>query len=419
MRLSGFQIHALLTVVMTLIAGVSGAAESGGVELKGYLSGYVASGNRELDDDHGLFGSNAGAQMRLKADEDFSLYLDARYFHRNNESENSLREGYADWDAGKLSLKAGKQVIVWGRADRFNPTDVITPRNYEIISPDDDDQRFGVEGIQLKYHAGDEYTITALALPAFRSSMVPSGLLPAGIAENKEHEDYSSDNAQWGMKMDRTGESLDWSVSYYNGYSTVPEVTMTVVGGLALENREIRMAGADFAASIDGWGLRGEAASVELEERSGMTGLYPHSYVYAVLGAERIIDGSLTVNMQWLHRHIRDFNDPEEVPTPLSQIALGNALLHNQFDKRQDGVSLSIRDRRLNDTLLMEISGVYFLERHDYLVRPKMQYSLNDHWQTSLLADIYRGPELSFFGGLRDNSIVYFELKYLFGPFAG
>lgn len=411
-------IYMIAAIVFLLDADFSPAIESSGVELKGFVSGYASSGSRELDHEHGLLGSNTGAQLWLRANEDFSIYLDARYFGRNNRSENSLREGLVNWQAGELSLKAGKQLILWGRADRFNPTDVITPRNYEIISPDDDDQRFGVEGIQGKYHATDEYTITALALPAFRSSVVPSGLLPAGIIENKEHEDYSSDNVQWGMKMDRTGERLDWSMSYYSGYSTVPEVVLKGVGEIVLENREIRMAGADFAASIGEWGLRGEAAHVELERRNSLQEIYPHSYVYTVLGAERVLDGSLTMNVQWLHRHIRDFSSPEAVPAPLAQLALGNALLHNQFDKRQDGLSLSIRDRRLNDTLQTEISGVYFFERHDYLVRPKIQYALSDRWQTSLLADIYRGPELSFLGGLRDNSIVYIELRYLFGPFS-
>jgi hypothetical protein len=72
----------------------------------------------------------------------------------------------------------------------------------------------------------------------------------------------------------------------------------------------------------------------------------------------------------------------------------------------------------LNDTLQPEIAGVYLFNRHDYIIRPKIQYMLSDHWKASLLIDIYRGPNESFLGGFRKNSLAYFEIKYEFGPFS-
>lgn len=409
---------AVLVLFVTVLLSPAKARGDDGysVEVQGSLSGYASTGDRELDTSHGLVGGNAGLQTWFRTPVDFSLYLDGRYFGHNNRPENSLREGYLKWDTESLTVTAGKQIIVWGRADRFNPTDVVTPRNFEILTSEDDEQRFGVEGVQAKYHIANEYTVSAFALPAFRSSRVPSGLISPGTQENRDYEEYSSDNKQLGCKLDRTGQSLDWSVSYYRGFSTLPEVFVTSPIELTLENRNIWMAGADFASSFGSWGIRGEAAYVDFERRTLMPELYPHSYFYSVLGAEHTMTDTLTMNIQWLHRNLRDFTDPRTIPQPFGQIAMGNALIHNQFDKRQDGVSLNLRDKWLHDILLTELTSVYFFTRHDYLLRPKVEYALTDQWQLILLADIYRGPKDSFFGGLRDNTLTYAELRYQFGP---
>ncbi len=385
---------------------------------KGSVGGYLASGDRKLDDKRGVAGSNAELQAWLKAPNELSLQFDARFFGSGRAPENALREAYVNWDAGNASIRAGKQIIVWGRADRFNPTDVITPRNYEILSRDDDDQRFGAEGVQLKYLITEQYSFTSLALPAFRSSRIPSGLLPPGVPADRSRENYSSDNAQWGFKLDKSGQTLDWSASYYKGFSTLPEITISNTKTAILQNRRIWMAGLDFAATTAVWGIRGEAAYVHFEEHAIMPELYPQSYIYAVLGAERTLVDTLTLNLQWLHRRIAHFTDPLAVQGPLGPIATGNAMIHNQFDRKQDGASVSIRDKWLQDALRVEISGVFFFKHHDYLIRPEAQYDLNDQWTVAVFADRYGGQDSSFFGGLRKNSVVYAELNYRFGPFA-
>lgn len=398
-------------------ASVSQAEDVVSLEAKGYVSGYAASGNRKLHDNRDIIGSNAGVQTRIRMSDELSLFVDARYFGSTREPENNVREAYLTWTTGDLSLRAGKQIIVWGRADRFNPTDLITPRNYQILAFDDDDQRFGVVGAEAKYRIADAYTVSALALPAFHTSFIPAGLLPAGIARSTEHERYSGENFQWGAKLDHNSGLLDWSVSYFNGFSALPEIMLRNSTELVLENRAIRMFGADFAASPGSWGIRGEAAYVELEREQGISALLPRSYFYSVLGVERTVAETMTLNIQWLYREIRDFIDPRTIPGPFGQIAMGNALIRNQFDRVQNGVSVSVRDRWLHDTLQAELSGVYFFTHHDYLVKPQIQYALNDHWSILLFADIYHGPDDSFLGGLKKNTLTYAELRYQFGPF--
>jgi hypothetical protein len=416
MKMPGKMMLLVLVLLIWLHPVASPAGEDYALEATGHIAGFVASGNRMLDNEGGVAGPTAAVQARFRTPAELSLYFDGRYLGDSSGPETGLREAYIDGDAGKLHVRAGRQIIVWGRADRFNPTDVITPRNYEILAFDDDDQRFGADGAQAAYAVTEAYSITALVLPSFRSSRIPSDALPAGISVNSGSGRSSPSDAQWGIKLDRTGETLDWSVSYFKGFSTLPELALRNDAGLVLDNRGLRMIGADFAASLGAWGVRGEAAYVDFEEQRALPELYPHSYLSAVLGVERVLGQSLALNVQWLHRRIQDFTDPRTIPGPLGLIAMGNALIHDQFDKKQEGVTLSIRDTWFHDTLQAELSGIYFFSRRDYLVKPQMRYALSDRWSALLLADLYQGPEDSFLGGLKKNSLAYAELRYQFGP---
>ena len=393
-------------------------AEGDLIEINGYLSGYYSSGNRKLDDEHSFWGTNDALQVKMRPDSKLIMYFDGRYFSNNPGLQNNIREAYVNWNLDNLSLRAGKQVIAWGRADKFNPTDVITPRNYEILSSDDDDQRFGVIGFMGKIFVLPELSLQTVVLPTFRSSEVPSGILPHGINTSGEHEDLSLGNTQWGIKIDKSGGKWDFSVSYYKGFSTLPMITLVNGFDLILRNPKMQMFGMDFSSTAEQWGIRGEAAYVQLSDLGTIRQISPQSYFYGVLGVERDIAESLILNIQWLHQHVSHFHDPDGVSPPLVPIAMGNALIYNQFDKQQDGIAVCLSGKWMNDTLQMEIAGAYLFSGHDYVIRPKIQYMLSDHWKAAWMIDIYKGPKESFFGGFHKNSLAYIEIRYEFGPFS-
>jgi hypothetical protein len=48
--------------------------------------------------------------------------MNQQLFHAD-ETEEQLREAYLDIHFGPMDFRIGKQIIVWGRTDRINPTD--------------------------------------------------------------------------------------------------------------------------------------------------------------------------------------------------------------------------------------------------------------------------------------------------------
>ena len=60
--------------------------------------------------------------------------LDERAFNGGARQQGELREGYFGWRDDKIEVSVGRRIINWGRVDWFNPTDVISPRDYTILA---------------------------------------------------------------------------------------------------------------------------------------------------------------------------------------------------------------------------------------------------------------------------------------------
>src|SRR5882762_1796263 len=132
-----------------------------------------------------------------------------------------LREGYAQVTLGKLDLRAGRQVTVWGRADKVNPTDAWSTRDLALLAPNDEDQRLGVTSLQATWNAG-AYRAIALWQPEWRDPVLPLPPLPAGLSlRNLAPADPAQ---QWGVKLDHSGEGLDWSISYAHSIDRTPDL---------------------------------------------------------------------------------------------------------------------------------------------------------------------------------------------------
>src|SRR3954469_12452841 len=83
-------------------------------------------------------------------------YLDGRVQGQNLTRRSHLtwdvREAYAETALGDFDFKAGRQLTVWGRADKINPTDLWSTRDYTLLAPDDEDQLLGVAAVQVAWN---------------------------------------------------------------------------------------------------------------------------------------------------------------------------------------------------------------------------------------------------------------------------
>jgi len=353
----------------------------------------------------------------------FEGWLSDQGFFENDNVTLELREAYLIYHGERFDLRVGRQIVVWGRADRINPTDNLSSRDYKRLFPEDDDQRRGNFMIRGNYAIDDQNDLSAHWLPEFRPTRIPIPVLPG---TRDLGDDNPTELAQFAIKYNHSGANFDWSLSYFDGLDRNPDLAVEAVGleGVTFQSRHhrIRAFGVDGATNIGSYGLRAEAAYVMTENTSGTNPEIKAPFLFAVLGADRSFFQYLNINLQYIFRYTPDFHNPRTTtfsPDPdrnrvLQGIAGANALLSAQIHRLTHGASVRVNHQWLNETLDTELAAVTFFNDGDFVLRPKITYKMTDLLRVTLGADYYSGSNNTVFGRLRDNTAVYFELRYGF-----
>ncbi len=333
--------------------------------------------------------------------------------------EADLEEAWLRLAGGSARLIVGRQIVAWGRADRLNPTDVIGARDYTRLLASDDEQRRGAMIVQATYGAGP-WTLSAFWLPEFRPNRFPVDRSRPGVVVLDDQQ--VEDRSQFAARLDHSGGALDWSVSYFEGRSRTRDIALVPVPpaftGLALaavqqQFPQTRVVGADLAGVAGRFGYRAEAAYTDVGGRP--TPFRTKDNFWIVVGVDRTFDSGWNVNLQYSFRYVFDYEDPSVLANPVVRaIALQSAAVNNQLDRRQNGMTLRFARTWMNERLEFETSAAGYFETRDVAIRPRLSYALNDSTRAVLGADLFLGPQLSYFGRVRDLSAAYAQIVYGF-----
>ena len=91
-----------------------------------------------------------------------------------------LREAYVNAYLGPFDLRLGKQIIVWGRADALNPTNNLTPVDFRIRSPLEDDIRLGNVGARAFLRLAP-VRLEGVWMPTYLATELPPVGLPPDV----------------------------------------------------------------------------------------------------------------------------------------------------------------------------------------------------------------------------------------------
>ncbi len=384
----------------------------------GSARGGYWSSSRALDDEKNLGAGALWLKWTHKLPQGVGLYAEgwarSDTIIKGTDKKYLVREAYLDYALGDWDFRLGRQIIAWGRADRINPTDNLTPHNFKLLVPEDDDNRFGALAARVRYSFGD-YSVTGIWLPDFRANVLPFPKL----ADVSYVEDTPGSQRSFATKFERSGKDLDWSLSYYDGFDLNPDISIASTGPggvkLLLSHHRYQVLGADMATALGRYGLRAELAYARTQDRAGDDPFVKNPFFWGVIGGERTFLSYLNVNVQYFVRYVTKYEDPNAVSNPLLQpVALTQAIISNQRDRTQHGVTFRISNKWLNETIEVELAGMWDWTRHGYFLRPKAIYAINDKWKATAGADYYAGPDDSFFGRLKANKGVFAELSYGF-----
>jgi hypothetical protein len=442
-----------IIVIMLLAAGAgygqglfesagAGEAEKPRLEWSGYARGSAYGGGGSFD--YATAFGEAALQGKFSQGKAF-LFADVRLREGAQFGQVGttlqLKEAYAGYQSERLDVYLGNQIITWGRADGFNPTNCITPQDYFLLTPEPDDQTLPNFLLRARYHISPQAQLELIGIPFFQPSVYRYDLFALEgdvrfAAAALPDQDWKSGalGARLNIELPRAGFAL----SYFNGYDPFHGFAIQAIDLSQLLQPAIvyqpsfyrkSMAGADFALPLGNWIARGELAGSRTRGYHDQMHV-PNPELAYVLGLEREIWG-ITAIAQYIGKqtfHFQELIPPvlEEPLTPENifkyanaQIGYESTLINRKIFLQQEAsnhaFSLALNRAFAHDALRVELASYYNLTSEEYLLRPSLKWQLSDALSATMGAQFMGGPQGFIFNYSKEVlNGVFAELKVRF-----
>ncbi len=413
-------------------AGASGNSDLT-FELNGFTRGVFFLGRVVGKDEveskagYGELGLKCKARIGRYGDGYAEFRLRRGFEFGHSIKEVNLREAYVNSYLGNFSLRLGHQIVVWGRADGFNPTNNITPQNMIARSTDEDDRKDGNILLRSFYDLG-VVNFEFIWVPKYAPSVLPIDLFP--LPANVEMgsivlPEAKIENSSLALKTGAVLGPFDGSVSWFRGYMPMPGIalssaylneTKSIIVVISQKPYMMNVFGADFSTTVGSFGLRGEFAYRNpTDDPTLRDNIYiPNPDFQYVLGADRSI-GDFSVIVQYIGRYVQDFEKLEPTGSSMDELELINRMIASQQDEISHSVFIRPALSLFHETCRMELLGYYNITTEEWLLRPCVSYDLADALTLKVGGERYCGPEGTLFGNIKDAlSSAFVELKVSF-----
>ncbi len=354
------------------------------------------------------------AQLKLDATGDPWRVLikgDVAYDHLGRQDESELREGYADYSAGKWDLRVGRQVITWGLGDLVFVNDVF-PKDHEALfagRPLEYLKR-GVDAVKLgAYPAFASFEL--VYTPNFRESRIPDSRRfwlfdPMPAVTNRET--VKPGQGDIGLRAYRSLAGYDAALYLYSGFHRTPSMrpdNMTAPAKITFFYPKLSVYGASLSGRAAEGVLSLEAAYYDSrQDRSGSDFTVPNSQTRLLAGYQIQPLEDLSLGFQYYAEYMHDYS------------AYRAALPAGFPAEKQLNHTVTLRATQLlkHQTLRLSVYASYNASNGDHFINPELHYSFTDRVWGVLGANFFGGKPWGQLGQLSRDDNVYAQVRYEF-----
>ncbi len=325
-----------------------------------------------------------------------------------------LREAYFDYTDKHWSLRAGRQLVIWGAADGMRITDLVSPMDMtEFLARDYDDIRMPVEALKFRYFTG-AMKLELVYVPIFKGFILPVNpknpwamSMPAPpnmqikmLPEKKPEQTFK--NSEFGGRLTFNLSGIDFSLAALHTFDKMPVFTTSISQAGAIEitpeYHRMTFVGGDFSKPLGQFVVRGELAfniDKSLITKQMPSKLEKHNTLNALLGIDWYAPDEWMLSVQIANDAVMDYKEEleQEEHTTLLTFNVSKNLLNNTL--------------KLSDFVYADLNNSSFFSRFS------VDYALTD--QIHILAgyDHFEGDK-GMFGVFKNNSEVWIKAKYSF-----
>ncbi len=325
-----------------------------------------------------------------------------------------LREAYFDYSAEHWSLRAGRQLIIWGAADGLRITDLVSPMDMtEFLARDYDDIRMPVEALRFKYFRG-AMQLELVYIPVFKGFVLPLNSknpwamsMPAPpnmqiMMQAEQKPDLTLENSEFGGRLTFNLPGIDFSLAVLHTYDKMPVFINSIdTSGIMLitpQYHRMTFVGGDFSKPWGQFVVRGEAAfniNKHLVTQQMPTQVQKHNTLNALLGIDWYAPNEWMLGVQITNDAILDYKKEllQEENTSLLTFNVSKNLLNSTL--------------KLSDFIYTDLNNGGFFNRFS------ADYSLSDQIHLLVGYDHFEGDK-GMFGMFKNNSELWIKAKYSF-----
>jgi len=333
----------------------------------------------------------------------------------------------------RADLRAGLTRVVWGRLDEFLPTDVVNPQDLtRFFFEGRSEGRMAVGMLRTRFLPSDRFTLETIYVPFFRrgrfdqldEATSPFNLTPrtvcadgvrpcVPVARTTDEPAHVFRNGQGGVRANLTTGRVDWSLSVYRGFESLPMYESTMRTPISTDETfgvtnvverfpRFTMIGGDFETVRGLWGIRGELAAFvdrALQAIDRPITVEGHA-VEAGLGVDRKagayrVSGNAVLTKRWT-----------TVGAPL---AVGRAI------DRTDVTLVAAVDRSFaRETRSVRAFAVYNPNEKSAFVRAIMSFVIRDNLSAEASGGWFAGSGSDALSRLASRDFMYARLKVFF-----
>jgi Protein of unknown function (DUF1302) len=430
---SGFRIIDIIIFAILLIFLLVSSAHCAEYEVRGNLRGWART----------FIGDTAEidmAETRLKIEflsafSEKSAFFTRTYFVKNAEmyddSETelitNLQEAYIDFYSDWLTIRAGRQLMTWGKADELNPTDILNSQDMTNILEDKIIRKKGLFAFKSNIVVSD-FEIETIWKPEHQSFDLPPKYSrwsffsePYGTSSSPPPTEIipgnGFDHTEWGIALSRTVSMFDFTLNWFDGWDNIPspirtiDPTNNISTVTSLIYGRTKMIGGSFAGSINSFGFWGEGAYFITKDSEGIDPDIKNPYVHLVIGSDYTFFGGAKANVQYIQEFITKIDGDnerdaeEEIFSKLGGIGLP---IHQAVSIR---VEAPFGFAASNS---VEIFSIMDLEQYGTMIGSKFKVAVDDNLKIETGLVLFDGEYGSVFKKFEHNNNIYLKCIYSF-----
>jgi hypothetical protein len=382
------------------------------VSVRGFVDSYHAA---RVKSPHDYLSSRNRLRLEMFADEGDALAfasVNALEHHiLPSQSGIMLREAWLEYMTDSWDVRVGRQIIVWGKADGVQITDVISPMDYtEFLARDYDDIRTPVDSFKFRL-LKDLYNLEFIWVPVFKAAVLPGpgnpwavqpdfaddveiveeeGIIPKAILQNSEY----------GGKIAIYLSGVDLALSALHTWDKFPllrrQYTLDNRLLIRTEHHRLTFLGLEFSMPMSTIVLRGESAFFTGKRLETVEdGLLEKQTLKWLVGVDWFPGDGWNTSAQVTGTKIFSYEDiiSEESHTYLA--------------------TLHCSKKMLRETLTLATFAYAGLNHGDVFDRSSVEYALTDELHLSLGVDLFTGSD-GMFGQYQDNDEIWVKARYSF-----